>query len=583
MEDMFSRFIVSEDDIARRQVEEDLQLYGSRPRPPDAVDNDESIQLGNRVPKRNASVFEATVDRPAKLSKKEHSITFDDGAVTAMDWNSGASPLDAWLNQSAIPSTATVLELPDQPGSVDDLVAQEVQEIKFFRNVHLLKASNPEEKETAVDEFEGLELAAQIYCRNIRDWYPLLPTYFARRLGQANYQRFERFRSEQLKSEQPNRQFAVQPHSVSSPLSHTGGPVSTMIQTASDLPAVKPVERNLPYPTVVLEGQVNEGLQNASKIAEKDRQRRQRQQGRQRRKKEELERRRLELQTREHRLHLLRKMRDTSKIEGYLRISPMRPSIPAPLFVDEFLNSSPHFHPSGSQGSTEDVSGIDVFSARPAGEAGNYKCGSPDFQGRLRKGGRQEVEYFKSSKQQIHELEEDMKDCEWYRYFTATVGAVHSIIKSTTQVVDELIALEFAEAGNAPTSPAPSYEIRSVSAYPSFTQSTQLASDNQIHDKGRRRNSGLQFPESPSSDFWTGMTPRESPVSSINSSLHGRPAFDPQEQNPTFLTDHRRGSRARLNMSKTLPPPPVELGKVLRFNCDICGRSIQVARRLEWQ
>ena len=72
-------------------------------------------------------------------------------------------------------------------------------------------------------------------------------------------------------------------------------------------------------------------------------------------------------------------------------------------------------------------------------------------------------------------------------------------------------------------------------------------------------------------------------MSSINSSLHGRPTFDPQEQNPTFLTNHRRNSSASRNTSPALPPPPVELGKVLRFDCDICGRKIQVARRLEWQ
>lgn len=226
MEDMFSRFIVSEEDIARQQVEEDLQLYGSRPKPPDAVDNGESIQTENRIPKRNASVFEATADRPAKLSKSEHSITFDNGAVTAMDWNSGASPLDAWLNQSAIPSTATVPEITYQRDSVDDLVAQESEEIKVFRNVHLPTTSSPEEKETAVEGCENLELATQIYYRNIRDWYPLLPTYLARRLARANYQRFERFRSEWLASEQLVKQAVVQPHPVSNTFPCTDKPRS---------------------------------------------------------------------------------------------------------------------------------------------------------------------------------------------------------------------------------------------------------------------------------------------------------------------------------------------------------------------
>lgn len=179
LEDVFSRFIVSEEDTARQQVEEDLRLYGSRPKPADAVDIGESTRLGNPIPKRDASAFEAIVERPVKLTKREEWKTFDDGAVTAMDWNSGGSPLDAWLNQSAIPSSATILELPDQRDSVEDLVAQEVEEIKVFRNVHLATTSSPKEKEKAVDGFEGLELAAQIYFRNIRDRYPLLPTSLA--------------------------------------------------------------------------------------------------------------------------------------------------------------------------------------------------------------------------------------------------------------------------------------------------------------------------------------------------------------------------------------------------------------------
>ena len=200
-----------------------------------------------------------------------------------------------------------------------------------------------------------------------------------------------------------------------------------------------------------------------------------------------------------------------------------------PFVVKEVLNSSPHFSPPGSQGSTKVVSVIDMFSARPAGEPRNYECGSPDLQGRVRKEGRQEAEIFTTLKQQIHELEEDMKDYEWCQNPTATVGAAHSIIKTTTQVVDELVALDMAEAANASTSPAPSGQIRPMSAIFSATQSTQPASDDQILAKGRKWNWDLPFPKSPSSDFWTGRTPRESPLSSINSSLHGRPAFDPQE------------------------------------------------------
>ena len=384
---MFSRFIVSEEDIARQQVEEDLQLYGSRPRPPDAVDNGESIQLQSRIPKQNASVFEATVDRPAKLSKSEHCITFNDGAVTAMDWNSGASPLDAWLNQSAIPSTATVIELPDQHDSVDDLVAQESEEIKVFRNVHLATASSPEQKETAVDGFEGLELAAQFYYRNIRDRYPLLPTYLARRLAQANYQRSKRYRSWNLKPEQPDWQVAVQPHSVSDPFSHTGGPA------------------NIP-----------------------------------------------------------------------------RPPLPLPLPPPR------HFH--------------DFFAGRDPG----WKWGN-----------------------------------------NPSMIQIASDVPADKPVVGNL-----------------TYETMDLGG--------QVAVGVQDASEGRKLEFPSPFPESSSSDFWTGRTPRESPVSSINSSLHGRPTFDPEEQNPTFLM-----------ISPSLPPPPVELDKVSTFDCNICGQKVQVAMGLKWQ
>ncbi|KAL9117662.1 MAG: hypothetical protein Q9187_005799 [Circinaria calcarea] len=186
LEDVFSPVIVSEEDVALHQVEEDLRLYGSRPEPPDAVEIDESTQLANLPPKRNASEFEAAVDRPAKVRKGGESKAFNYAAVTAMDWNSGASPLDAWLNQSAIPSTAVALQPSDPDNSEKELVDREVKEIKVFRNVHVAMAPSPKEDETDLDD----------YYRDIRDRYPLLSTTRALRLAEANYRRFQRLRFE---------------------------------------------------------------------------------------------------------------------------------------------------------------------------------------------------------------------------------------------------------------------------------------------------------------------------------------------------------------------------------------------------
>lgn len=135
--------IVSEEEVARQQVEEDLRLYGSRPEPPESVEVDENTRLASLPPKRDASEFEAAVNRPAKIRKKGESQTYNFQAVTAMDWNSGTSPLDAWLNTSAFPSAACAPGRRIPGDTEENLIAQEAEEIKVFRNVHIGMAPEP--------------------------------------------------------------------------------------------------------------------------------------------------------------------------------------------------------------------------------------------------------------------------------------------------------------------------------------------------------------------------------------------------------------------------------------------------------
>lgn len=171
-----------------------MQLYGSRPEPPDTVEVDESTKLANLPPKRNASEFKAVVDRLAITSEKDQSKEFNYEALTVVDWNSGTSPLDAWLNQSAVPSTNPVLDHQEIVELESDVFAQETEEIKVFRNVHMAIAPNPEQDDPPLEPVEGLEFGAQIYYRNIMDRFPVLPKYLARRLAQANCDRAERLR-----------------------------------------------------------------------------------------------------------------------------------------------------------------------------------------------------------------------------------------------------------------------------------------------------------------------------------------------------------------------------------------------------
>ncbi|KAK0510609.1 hypothetical protein JMJ35_007041 [Cladonia borealis] len=91
------------------------------------------------------------------------------------------------------------------------------------------------------------------------------------------------------------------------------------------------------------------------------------------------------------------------------------------------------------------------------------------------------------------------------------------------------------------------------------------------------------------SDFWTSRITRsrrdsvDSLSSSMNSSLHGKATFDPQEQKPAFRDSHSHSSVDFGDSSRGLPPPPVEIGKKHSFECDICGDTIRVDRRREWQ
>ena len=96
-------------------------------------------------------------------------------------------------------------------------------------------------------------------------------------------------------------------------------------------------------------------------------------------------------------------------------------------------------------------------------------------------------------------------------------------------------------------------------------------------------------PYTTGSDFWTSRSTRprrdsmDSLSSSMNSSLHGKATFDPEEQEPAFRDSNSRSSVDFGDSPRGLPPPPVEIGKKHSFECDICGNTVRVDRRLEWQ
>ena len=199
LEDTFDRMTVlaEDEDVTKTQVAEDMSLYGTRPEPPDMIEVDEFTQLSNLPPKRSATDFDAAVRRPAKARKKDESKYFQHQGVPAMDWNSGASPLDAWLNQSALPFILPQSQTQSfQSGSSNDnLAAEELEDLKVFRRVYMEGIEEPKNfgtSQNSLFDLASLDPRAQIYLRNILDRYPLLPSYLALRLAEANCARASR-------------------------------------------------------------------------------------------------------------------------------------------------------------------------------------------------------------------------------------------------------------------------------------------------------------------------------------------------------------------------------------------------------
>ena len=62
----------------------------------------------------------------------------------------------------------------------------------------------------------------------------------------------------------------------------------------------------------------------------------------------------------------------------------------------------------------------------------------------------------------------------------------------------------------------------------------------------------------------------------MNSSLRGC-------QDDIGIEEHDYDSKHENESSRGLPPPPVTSSEGQAFDCDICGESVQVKRRRDWQ
>ncbi|KAL8951486.1 MAG: hypothetical protein Q9222_002540 [Ikaeria aurantiellina] len=196
LETALERVAISENKIARQQIEEDVQLYGTRPAPSDAITMDEDTGLVRQSLHRDAPHFNDIIDHPAKSLALVNEEVLGTPSLPAM------SPLEAWLNQSAIPSITPTNSHKEHED--ESIVAQEIEEIKSFRSVHVTAAPNlnsTNDNPKLDEEFATLRPGSRIYYRNIKDRFNSIPTYLARRLAEANLDRAEALQEKKNRQE----------------------------------------------------------------------------------------------------------------------------------------------------------------------------------------------------------------------------------------------------------------------------------------------------------------------------------------------------------------------------------------------
>jgi hypothetical protein len=201
--------------VVQRQNIEDVHTFGVR-RPPVDVEEGSGSSSGYSSD-MDGETLETRIEQDgdeavAELQEEEidHSDDLEDGAklkperaavqsapVTVIDWNSGESPMAAWLNQSAIPMPDAVPEPIEEALSPDPkLLEQERRDLEKLRKVHLSFSPGLQPPQEQGKEYRNMDSAAQPYLRKVIDKFPAIPPFLARRLAETNLRRKRRLAAE---------------------------------------------------------------------------------------------------------------------------------------------------------------------------------------------------------------------------------------------------------------------------------------------------------------------------------------------------------------------------------------------------
>lgn len=184
--------------VRQRQLSEDIRRFGQRHAPLDIADvfgeaEDSATWVDfSSFQHENGTGMEPDVALLAAKGQLPDVQVFDTTA-TALDWNSGASGLEAWLNTSAMPmKEPNTLESESSELEVQQM-RKELHDLKSLQRVHFV-ALVAEAKPLAQSsyQYKDMPLESQIYFRKILDKFPGLSPKLAERFTKSSVARKDR-------------------------------------------------------------------------------------------------------------------------------------------------------------------------------------------------------------------------------------------------------------------------------------------------------------------------------------------------------------------------------------------------------
>jgi hypothetical protein len=207
--------------VLQRQAAEDLNAFGMRPAPRDATElglqhPESQVKTANRgierTDTRNAALDSENLQRFDETEDDLKTCLPTENTLPIIDWHSGRTPMDAWLNQSAIRmDSGIVQEIDDEQLQGMDHLEQEERDIEILRKVHLAAEPAAIDVGRLEDEvYEGLDESAKPFLRKILDKFPLIQPFLARRLAESSMSRDIRLRQSRDEAERKRRSSSTQ-------------------------------------------------------------------------------------------------------------------------------------------------------------------------------------------------------------------------------------------------------------------------------------------------------------------------------------------------------------------------------------